>query len=53
MTKEEFKEYYYTHSNKDLCKYFNITKSQINKLLKEFDLSAKTKEQKYAIYLIF
>lgn len=42
---EKFKEFYYSHSNAEVCKEFSIKESAIAKILKENNLEKKTKEQ--------
>ena len=46
---EEFKTFYYTHSNKDVCSKFNLKTYQLLEFLELFDIIPKTAEQKNAI----
>ena len=46
---EKFKNFYYLHSDAEVCKEFSIKNSEIAKILKENGIEKKTKEQVNAI----
>lgn len=46
---DEFRDFYYTHSDAKVCEKFSIKKHNLSKVLDEFGIEKKTKEQVSAI----
>lgn len=50
-TIEDFKDYYYTHSQSEILTYFGISKKVYDKLRYKFNIKLKTREQREQINL--
>lgn len=53
ITKQEFEDFYKDHSNTITCEHFKIPRSQLSKLLKEWDIEAHSGKENTKLTLIY